>query len=371
MASHSRRQRLVVVVLAAVLAPLSVLMATPIARADATPSPSSDATAVAGVPAAGVPVLGSTPVQLFRTSSRGLATALVHGVRRIPGGTVLYYSFGAPEGSAPFTYYDYDRVLISGFPYAGGVLGPLLVDVAGAKVYAALTTPGKRRAELDQTYSFSGPAGVFYTMYAVMPELPPSVTSVNVVLAEGEVALGIPVESGLLEPAVPGTAPVPLGSGWPTVDQAMVAGASATTSMFDLSTSVSDLGSTVTTRAKGSTISVDLAADVLFAVDSATLSGQAGAKIRAAADAVNAGAAAGTVSVVGYTDSTGTSAHNVDLSRRRAAAVAAALRPLVRATGVSLAVDGKGEADPVATNDTAEGRQANRRVSITFAKAHP
>ena len=90
------------------------------------------------------------------------------------------------------------------------------------------------------------------------------------------------------------------------------------------------------------------------------------AAIRSAAAQVNAGAKAGTVTVTGYTDNTGTDAHNLDLSRRRAAAVEAVLRPLVTAPGLTLTVGGRGEADPVATNDTDSGRRANRRVSIAF-----
>ena len=67
--------------------------------------------------------------------------------------------------------------------------------------------------------------------------------------------------------------------------------------------------------------------------------------------------------IVGHTDSQGTEAHNLDLSSRRAGAV---IRSLV---GAGIAVErlssgGAGSSEPVATNDTEEGRAKNRRVEL-------
>jgi len=71
------------------------------------------------------------------------------------------------------------------------------------------------------------------------------------------------------------------------------------------------------------------------------------------------------VIATGHTDSVGTDAYNQKLSERRAAAVKAYLVskgiPASKITTI-----GKGEAQPVATNKTAEGRQKNRRVDIEF-----
>jgi len=72
-----------------------------------------------------------------------------------------------------------------------------------------------------------------------------------------------------------------------------------------------------------------------------------------------------TVVVEGYTDNVGTEIFNLGLSERRAASVQVALinagvDPL-RITTV-----GYGEAKPVASNGTAEGRQRNRRVEIVI-----
>ena len=74
------------------------------------------------------------------------------------------------------------------------------------------------------------------------------------------------------------------------------------------------------------------------------------------------------VLIEGHTDSRGSDESNDALSERRADAVAAAL---IR-RGVpsdSLKAIGRGKAYPVATNDTPEGRQQNRRVEIVFSDA--
>jgi outer membrane protein OmpA-like peptidoglycan-associated protein len=70
--------------------------------------------------------------------------------------------------------------------------------------------------------------------------------------------------------------------------------------------------------------------------------------------------------VEGYTDSVGSDALNMTLSQRRADAVRAAL--LERGVdGARITTSGLGKASPVASNDTAEGRQRNRRVEIVIS----
>lgn len=69
------------------------------------------------------------------------------------------------------------------------------------------------------------------------------------------------------------------------------------------------------------------------------------------------------VDVMGHTDSTGSDSYNLDLSKRRADAVQnyLAMRGVSSARIESI---GYGEAYPVASNDTPEGRARNRRVEI-------
>ena len=68
--------------------------------------------------------------------------------------------------------------------------------------------------------------------------------------------------------------------------------------------------------------------------------------------------------VVGHTDSQGDYEHNMDLARRRAAAVATSLASRYGIDSSRLRAAGVGPLSPVASNDTPEGRTKNRRVEL-------
>lgn len=73
------------------------------------------------------------------------------------------------------------------------------------------------------------------------------------------------------------------------------------------------------------------------------------------------------MSIEGYTDNTGSEETNVKLSDARAKAV----RDYLESQGIAstrLSYVGKGPADPVAPNDTPEGRSKNRRVEIVSSE---
>lgn len=67
----------------------------------------------------------------------------------------------------------------------------------------------------------------------------------------------------------------------------------------------------------------------------------------------------------GHTDSTGDENYNQALSERRAAAVKAFL-VMHGVKGVRMTTMGYGESQPIADNETVEGRQANRRVEVAI-----
>ena len=69
------------------------------------------------------------------------------------------------------------------------------------------------------------------------------------------------------------------------------------------------------------------------------------------------------LTVVGHTDNVGSNDYNQKLSERRAHAVAQYLEGK-RVDPIRLAVSGKGEAQPIASNSSESGRQQNRRVEI-------
>lgn len=105
--------------------------------------------------------------------------------------------------------------------------------------------------------------------------------------------------------------------------------------------------------------------DVLFATNQANLTTNGMNTVRKLADVLTQNPNR-TVLVEGFTDSTGSSAHNQELSERRAAAVASAL------TGMGIgrervAMRGYGETYPVAGNVSAGDRQLNRRVEIVLS----
>ncbi|MCQ0969620.1 OmpA family protein [Paracoccus sp. TK19116] len=112
----------------------------------------------------------------------------------------------------------------------------------------------------------------------------------------------------------------------------------------------------------GSYLQVILPEGILFATDSAAVSGPAQNDLYAVARNLNQYPNS-RVEVIGHTDSTGSAAYNQDLSERRAQSVAG----ILAAAGVStsrLAATGRGASQPIASNDTAQGRAQNRRVEI-------
>ena len=120
-------------------------------------------------------------------------------------------------------------------------------------------------------------------------------------------------------------------------------------------------GSGIDVSDQGDGILVNLP-DVTFAVDSTAIS----PSFQSALDKVAQSMVQypnSLVDVYGHTDSTGSAAYNLDLSKRRADSVA---RYLI-SRGVSSAriqTQGMGEDYPVADNTTPEGRSINRRVEI-------
>ena len=118
----------------------------------------------------------------------------------------------------------------------------------------------------------------------------------------------------------------------------------------------------VTVTNTGSSLVVTMPQDILFATDSDRVRPDLQRSLGAVASNLQQYPDSHVV-VVGHTDNTGTAAHNLDLSQRRAGAVAGVLIGGGVAPGRITAV-GRGESQPVATNLTSAGRALNRRVEI-------
>lgn len=125
---------------------------------------------------------------------------------------------------------------------------------------------------------------------------------------------------------------------------------------------------TTVERVSEDTLLVHFDSDVLFAVDSAVLSAASQAALVDVGGVLNEYPKTAVV-IQGHTDSTGSEEHNQELSERRATAV----RNYLAGQGVSterMSALGYGEGAPVADNQSAAGRQRNRRVDVLLkAKA--
>jgi len=114
----------------------------------------------------------------------------------------------------------------------------------------------------------------------------------------------------------------------------------------------------------GSELVVTMPQDIVFATDSAAVRTDLQSDLRVLATSLN-NYPDSTVDVIGHTDNTGAADYNQQLSARRAGAVEAVLADAGVAPG-RIRAYGRGEAQPVASNLTPEGRAQNRRVEIVI-----
>ncbi|WP_241485061.1 OmpA family protein [Nocardiopsis potens] len=123
-----------------------------------------------------------------------------------------------------------------------------------------------------------------------------------------------------------------------------------------------------TSRAdSGSETRIMLSSDVLFEVEESELTEKADQALKDVAKEIDQSSGS-TVQIDGYTDNTGNDSINEPLSEDRAKAVEEKLKKLVTKEGVTFETAGHGSSDPVATNNTEEGKAKNRRVTISFEK---
>jgi outer membrane protein OmpA-like peptidoglycan-associated protein len=123
-----------------------------------------------------------------------------------------------------------------------------------------------------------------------------------------------------------------------------------------------DLDNAEVERLDEDTLRVNFNSDILFQIDSATLSSQSKDDLDDFARVMNEYAKSA-ILIQGHTDSTGSEEYNMRLSERRAQAVYNHLQ-LREIDSSRMAAIGYGEGYPVADNATPQGRQQNRRVSI-------
>ncbi len=123
-------------------------------------------------------------------------------------------------------------------------------------------------------------------------------------------------------------------------------------------------GTGVSVTREGDNVTLNMPGNVTFQTDSADLQSQFFGVLDSVGKVLNEYEST-VVRVEGHTDSTGTRAHNQVLSERRASTVATYLFNRGVKQDRFLAI-GYGPDQPIDSNATAAGRQANRRVEITL-----
>ena len=114
----------------------------------------------------------------------------------------------------------------------------------------------------------------------------------------------------------------------------------------------------------GEGIQVTFASGLMFDIDSDRIRPEAATNLRNLASSLKQYGNTDAL-IVGHTDATGSDSYNASLSQQRASAASSFLTR----EGVALSrlrTSGRGEAEPVATNDTEYGRQQNRRIEIAI-----
>jgi OOP family OmpA-OmpF porin len=311
-----------------------------------------------------LPVAGTFAYHVQQDERQPEIRGVVHAVRRIPGGTAVYYSLGVPAGErwTPNAVMPVSKLFED---YAFGDAAAVgLVDAEGLRYYQPMV--GEQGCLCPRVGDLDGEAGVLHTGWAVVPPLPADVAQVDVVLGFGVQVADAPVGDGPLEPSVSQPSTV-VGEGWPALPDDAVVESVPDPARYvrALVRNVADLEQVVTTAERADRVDESLAADVLFAVDSAELTPAAQTTVAAVAGRI-AERAVGPGSVTGHTDDTGAADHNQRLSAARGQAVLDALRAEL-GPDVQITATGRGETEPVADNGTAEGRARNRRVTISYA----
>ncbi|MCJ8163860.1 OmpA family protein [Pontibacter sp. E15-1] len=106
---------------------------------------------------------------------------------------------------------------------------------------------------------------------------------------------------------------------------------------------------------------------VLFDLDKAALRAGADEKLSAIAESIKEISDSGPIRVFGHTDAIAGKAYNEKLSAERANNVKDWLQSKGGIDASRLSIEAMGETAPIATNETARGRQLNRRVVVVVA----
>jgi outer membrane protein OmpA-like peptidoglycan-associated protein len=229
-----------------------------------------------------------------------------------------------------------------------------LFDPVGKRKYSMVKDADGNFQGLPLTVKSNGGSFILdwrrTTLVSLTFQAPPdSVTNIELLLPRFLPVEAIPIEG--LGGAAPG-------------------GVSAAGRTLGLETALEALNAEVTPTA----ITIDLAADVLFDFDKASIKKEAEPSLQNLATVLKANPGA-IVAIEGHTDAVGADAYNQTLSEQRAAAVKLWLVSNAQVSGAGISTRGWGESKPLTPNtgpggaDSPEGRARNRRVQVVVRKS--
>lgn len=318
-------------------------------------SPVPSATANQAIPVVDAFVI-DIPVQEGEAVAR--FEGAIHGAYRVTGGTVVYWSLREAAGS--------DVGLATALQYEDlDLIGGVLADPTSLDVLSPISSGDRCICTTAQDIPGSIDSSRFQAMYTTFPAVPSGTTTIDVdVDGRGTIVVGVPVQDQLPPGPQVDAAMTLLGTGWPAAPTPETLSNATRRDPQDLVGRSTSDGGKVTREGTGAEGLVRFDADVLFDFDRADLNDEARDVLSTAVRALDESGAS-TVEIVGHTDGQGTAEHNQELSVRRGETVADVLR-VALGDDVTVKVEGKGWDEPIASNDTEEGRAKNRRVTISY-----
>lgn len=265
-----------------------------------------------------------------------------------------------PNGLELFTALD--RRIPGETRPAGQLSGVSLVDTEDHRRYLPLTDD-KGECLCSQFDSATIPMRQSVEVYAFFPAPPEGVESISIELVEAaELFRNVPLGTLDQRPTLPTRLPdderqPPRRPGQIAVEP----------EVEPLISREFDTDSDSASQRAGDESTVHLSAQVLFDLNKATLRDTAEEELQQVGGKI-ADASPEQVNIDGHTDSTGSPNINIPLSENRAQTVKDELQRILDDDSIDYVAEGHGANQPVADNSTPEGRQANRRVTITFER---
>ncbi|MDA2807273.1 OmpA family protein [Nocardiopsis suaedae] len=226
--------------------------------------------------------------------------------------------------------------------------GLMLIDTQNAKAYEPLTSGSSEECVCSDWKGQEVLApGDSVDFSVAFPSPPEDIDKVTIATFATPDIIDVPIIDGSVDDEIPSDLNDP--------------------SIVPLSAYQDEAGGEVSREEGSEETRIMLSSDVLFDLNESELTDGAAETLESVAKEIDESGAT-EVSIDGYTDSSGNDSINVPLSKERAETVLKELEDLVTTADVSFTAEGHGSEDPVGDNDTEEGRQKNRRVTVSFPK---